>query len=280
MIERNPLLADRIGPYYVYILVDPRDGKPFYVGKGTGERFRSHGEAASRSAEAALMAGDADATTAEREDRIARIREIRVAGLEPEVAFARIRIPTEGEAYLIEAALIDTLHRYAGRLVNEVRGHQTPDGLISLAELERELTTDDFSTQTPAILIKLFDWVDEYDADTGRPGHGYRSDLPPAQVLESIRAWWVLDPKRAAKYRYAVAVHDGITRGVWEIEPGSWTSWTPRPGRPLRWRFDGREAPAEIQEEFVSRIGRRVPALRPDGRAVFGSGSPIAYWPR
>jgi hypothetical protein len=280
MIERNPLIAERIGPYYVYLLVDPRTGKPFYVGKGTGERFRSHGDAAGRQVEAALLGGDTDGTPIERRNRLKQIREIRAAGQEPGIAFARIAIKSEAEAYLVEAALIDSLHRYAGDLVNEVRGHHTPDGLITLDDLERELTTDSFSTATPAILIKLFDWVNEVDPDTGRPGGGFRSEMTTAEVLESVRAWWVLNPKRAAEYRYVVAVHDGITRGVWEVDPASWQSWTPRPGRRTRWAFTGREAPPEILDLFVGRIGRRLPSTRPDGKAVFGRGSPIAYWPR
>jgi hypothetical protein len=28
--------------YYVYLYVDPRSGKPFYVGKGKGERMLAH----------------------------------------------------------------------------------------------------------------------------------------------------------------------------------------------------------------------------------------------
>jgi len=28
--------------YYVYLLIDPRDGKPFYVGKGKGRRAKIH----------------------------------------------------------------------------------------------------------------------------------------------------------------------------------------------------------------------------------------------
>lgn len=31
-----------MGKFYVYILSDPRDGKPFYVGKGKGKRMGAH----------------------------------------------------------------------------------------------------------------------------------------------------------------------------------------------------------------------------------------------
>jgi hypothetical protein len=36
------------GQYYVYELIDPRDGKPFYVGKGHGLRFKQHERFAKR----------------------------------------------------------------------------------------------------------------------------------------------------------------------------------------------------------------------------------------
>lgn len=160
-----------------------------------------------------------------------------------------------------------------------MRGHRTLDGLITLDDLERDLTTEVISTATPAILIKLSDWVDGVEPDADRSGHGFKSNMPASELLQSVRAWWVLDPKRAANYRYVVAVHDGITRGVWEVEPEGWRPWTRESRRP-RWCFTGRDASPEIYEMFIGRIGRRVPALRPDGKAVFGQGSPIAYWPR
>jgi hypothetical protein len=273
---RNGLIAERISPptspYYVYLLIDPRSKKPFYVGKGTGERFRSHGEAA--------LLEDAADSADERRAKLERIREIRAAGREPEVVFARIQITSKDEAYQLEAALIDALDRYATPLVNVVRGHVTASGLTTLEDLERELAAPEFTTTTRAILIKLADWKPEVDPDTGRPGGGFRSNMTADELLESARAWWVLDPTRAAHYRFAVTVHNGITRGAWEIEPGSWRSWTPRPGRRLRWSFVGSEAPPEIVEAFIGRVGRRVPRARPDGRAVFGRGSPIGYWPR
>lgn len=31
-----------MAPFYVYELIDPRNGKPFYVGKGKGQRYRAH----------------------------------------------------------------------------------------------------------------------------------------------------------------------------------------------------------------------------------------------
>lgn len=40
-LEIRPEVAHRLG-YYVYLYIDPRDGQPFYVGKGQGERALSH----------------------------------------------------------------------------------------------------------------------------------------------------------------------------------------------------------------------------------------------
>jgi hypothetical protein len=34
-------MAEKLG-YYVYLYVDPRDGKVFYIGKGKGERCLDH----------------------------------------------------------------------------------------------------------------------------------------------------------------------------------------------------------------------------------------------
>ena len=36
-----PEVADRLG-YYVYLYVDPRTNRPFYVGKGQGRRVLAH----------------------------------------------------------------------------------------------------------------------------------------------------------------------------------------------------------------------------------------------
>jgi Uncharacterized protein conserved in bacteria len=142
-----------------------------------------------------------------------------------------------------------------------------------------DLALPELSTQIPAILIKLSRWVSYPDPDTGRPGYGYRRDMTPAELYETIRAWWVLDPKRAEGFQYAVAIHQGITRGVWEITPGKWKASSPRPDGSTRWSFEGTPAPLDIVDAFVGANGKRVPRFREDGRNVFGQANPIGYWP-
>lgn len=272
-LDRSPLVIEAISapeaPYYVYLLVDPVTGRPFYVGKGRGERFRSHG------IEAAVLSA-ADATGAEQRRKAARIQAIRAGGHEPRIEFARIRIPNEREAFLVEAALIDVLDRHGDRLVNEVRGHGTRSGLVTLEELEREHGTTEFTTTERAILINLGRWWPDQDPEIPREFHGYRVGITPEELYASARAWWRIGKR---DYPYAVAVHNGITRAVWQIDPASWVS-RQRDGERLRWAFEAGAAPAEIVDAFYGTIGRRVPTRRPDGRAVFGQSSAIAYWPR
>lgn len=53
--------------FYVYHLTDPRDGRPFYVGKGNGERIAAH---------------EAETRNGRHSAKCARIREIWALGLE------------------------------------------------------------------------------------------------------------------------------------------------------------------------------------------------------
>lgn len=75
------------GKFYVYELIDPRDGKPFYVGKGVRNRVHQHARDAARGAEG---------------PRFDRIRDIAAAGL---VVAHRIvqRFNDSGAAYGFEA---------------------------------------------------------------------------------------------------------------------------------------------------------------------------------
>ena len=61
---------------YVYVYIDPRDGKPFYIGKGQGSRLFAHLEDQSEC------------------EKVARIAKIRAAGLEPQIDILATASPT------------------------------------------------------------------------------------------------------------------------------------------------------------------------------------------
>lgn len=80
--------------YYVYCLVDPRDNRIFYVGKGRGNRVFEHVQEALR---------ECGGTSKDE-----RIRDIERCGLHVRFYIVRHRL-SEEEAYLVESALIDLL---------------------------------------------------------------------------------------------------------------------------------------------------------------------------
>lgn len=122
------------GEYYVYALLDPRQNpaKPFYVGKGQGNRDSSH-----------LVDNEAS-------PKGRRIREIREAGQEP-VSQILISGLSDPQAHLLEAQLISAFGTMStgGILTNQVipggerrsgRGEVTiPWGAPERAAVGREL---------------------------------------------------------------------------------------------------------------------------------------------
>jgi hypothetical protein len=101
--DEGPALRE----YYAYLYSDPRDGSPFYVGKGHGFRARKH-----------LWRGPAGPV---RE----RIATIRAAGFEPQLTVTACA--SEGEAFAVERALIAALGRLdegTGTLLNRTAGGQ------------------------------------------------------------------------------------------------------------------------------------------------------------
>jgi hypothetical protein len=77
--------------YYVYQLIDPRDGQPFYVGKGQGDRAKTH------------LTNVGKDRNQYKDNKIAAIRS---EGLEPQIEYIAENIIDENLAYNIEAQMI------------------------------------------------------------------------------------------------------------------------------------------------------------------------------
>lgn len=249
-------VAERLGPYYVYVLVDPRDECVFYVGKGSKQRLRAHGR------EAGLTPEENPKSA-----KVRRIRAIRAAGSEPRVDVVRHGLD-EAQALLVEAALIDALDG----LVNVVDGHGSEQGREPLSEYVARYGAPPVANDAPpVVLIRVGRWREmreEMEPGVWRRGNGYWPGISLQELVDSARGWWKINPVSIERRGivHAVAVYDGVTRAVLKI--GEWTQ-----------RNDGRRAFAATSildgptfDAWVGPLGKRV-------TFVVAARNPVTYWP-
>jgi hypothetical protein len=213
---------------YVYVYTDPRDGRPFYVGKGKGNRLFSH--------------LDDQAET----KKTAAIASIRDSGQEPRIDILRYGL-SDAEAALVEAAAIDLLG--LANLTNRVAGHHAASlGRISSQDLITLLTAKDVEVRHKALLITI--------------NKLYRSDMTSEELYEATRGVWVVGPKRNLA-DYAIAVYQGVAREVYRIHrwhPAGTLTYRFRTREEVeragRWEFEG-DVAAEIRDDYVgNRVGK------------------------
>ena len=151
-------VAERLG-HYVYLYVDPRNGQPFYVGKGKGERILAH----------------FDDTRDSRETRT--ISQLRAVGIRPRLEILSHGLKDEETAFRVEAAVIDLLG--LGELTNEVRGWKSLQmGRMALDELIGYYAADPVDVVHPVLLIRI--------------NKLFRHNMTPLELYEATRGIWRL----------------------------------------------------------------------------------------
>jgi hypothetical protein len=227
---------------YVYRLIDPRNGETFYVGKGHGNRVFAHIRELSR---------DGD----ELSDKLKRIREVRLASFEVAHVIHRSGMD-DATAFEVEAPLMDA---YPG-LSNVAGGTGSSEyGAMHAREIIRRCSAPPADFRHNAILIS----VNRSAAETS--------------LYEATRYAWKISRKKAMQAEVILATQRGLIVGAFVVE--DWLPATARdfPGHedaPGRLAFIGREAPAELRDQYV---GKRVP----DDYRKKGAANPIKYtWTR
>lgn len=214
----------KILKWYVYRLIDPRNGETFYVGKGAGNRVFDH-------ARASLDALDAG-------DKLKRIREIIVGGFEVSHVIHRHGME-ETTAFEVEAALMDA---YAG-LTNVAGGIGSVDfGVTHATEIIRRYAAEEATFPDRALLIKV------------------NRSATETSLYEATRFAWKVNIKKAEQAQVVLAVSQGMIVGAFTVD--RWLQATSEnfPGResePERYGFEGREAAPELKKQYV---GKRIPA--------------------
>ena len=205
--------------YYVYLLIDPRNNKIFYVGKGKGNRINQH------------LLGALDTKTNET-DKIKKIREIKNSGLEVELVILRHGL-TEKEAFEVESAVIDVLGK--DNLTNQVKGCDSEDrGLMRLEDIKIKYEAEEAIIEEPAILINI--------------NNLYRRDMTEKEIYEATRKAWRISIKNVKNIKVAFSVYRGIIREVFLIN-----KWLPSPDVQGRYLFQGKIAPKHIRDKYLNK---------------------------
>lgn len=222
-------VADEL-KYYVYRLIDPRNGETFYVGKGKGNRVFEH-------VKGTLKITEKNEDEMDLEDALTLkqsiIHQIHSEGLEV-ISIIHRHGMDEATAFEVEAALIEA---YNG-LTNIANGYGSDYGVMSVKQIIDRYAAEeaDLSEFKGCLLIKITPQIISERNDN---------------IYEAVRKYWKLKAKLLEKNTvpYVFAVVNGVIRGVFAVD-----KWLPSEIDDIRIYFEGYEA-----ENLKSYIGKRIP---------------------
>lgn len=232
--------------YYVYRLLDPRNGQTFYVGKGKNDRVFAHADCAL----ANYNDVDYDPETDDDDNlKYRTIREIKNVGLDVIYIIQKYGLD-EHDAFVVESALID-VYSIEKRLTNKIKGYNSTEPTNAIT-LQKQLSAPEYQdspTNPRYMIIKIKEyWLNQ------------RKDR-----YDCTRSAWRVNPVQAMKYPYVLSVTGGIVHEVYKVH--EWHSCGSQDGRA---EFTGEVAEDSVRKLFID---KKIPAeYRKKGQA-----SPVLY---
>ena len=176
--------------YYVYLLIDPRNNRVFYVGKGKGTRIYNHLVDAEFSKIKEYIGNKKlDTIKSIKKDKEEVILEILRHGM------------TEDQAFEVEAAMTD----YFGlqELTGLVKGHHSNErGKMSLKDIKILYEAEEANISEPALLIKI--------------NNTFTYDMSEDDLYEATRKSWRISLENAKEAKLIFSVYKGIIRGIYQ----------------------------------------------------------------
>ena len=219
----DSIAVEKLG-YYVYALIDPKTDKPFYIGKGVGNRIFSHLNCAIKE----------DAKTL----KLDKIREILSSGKKVKHIIIRHKL-TEKESFEVEASLIDFGSYLNFDFTNIVDGHRSQrQGLMTANEIIRLYNAKTLNElYDPVIIINI----------NKRYFRGNSRD----EIYNSTKEAWVVAESKRNTVKYVLAEYTGIIIEVFEIE--KWYKVKTDNKTSNRWGFEGRIAEDSIRDKYINK---------------------------
>lgn len=213
---------------YVYALIDPRDEKPFYIGKGKGNRVFNH-----------VACSLEEEVTNNKYDKI---REIKSSGNKVKHVIIRHGM-TDKAAFEVESSLIDFigyLNHFS--LANEVLGHHSIDsGLMTTNEVIRKYDAKPLmELLDPVIIINI---NKTYKRGGGEEG-----------IYKATKDYWAVDKNRIKPIKYALSEYRGLIVEVYKINEWYPVDAIDRSGKPrVSWGFNGEVAENSIRQRYLNK---------------------------
>lgn len=182
---------EQIG-HYVYVLIDPRDWKIFYVWKWTRNRINDH------------IKGIFKENKKESEKN-KKIDEIIKSWRDVKQIIVRHRIKSIDEAFDIEAAIIDILSYEWYKLTNIVKWHKSNEvWIMDLDDIKIKYEAEHANfNEDPVLLINI--------------NILYKKGMTYNEIYEATRKSWLISPKNANKAKYVCSIYKWVVREVFEI---------------------------------------------------------------
>jgi len=215
---------DSLNGFYVYALIDPRNEKVFYIGKGTGNRVFFH----------EIESGK---TPKSEKAKLHKIQEIEKDGFTVKRLIVNWGL-TEAEAFASEATLINLIKCIPDiHLTNEVSGHHVHEAL----------SVEEFELQYGAIPLRKEDI--RHSILVIKINKLYRRNMTEDELYDAVRGYWCASLKTIEKRKveYVFGVYNGLIVAVY---------------KPDEWHYihENIEAPQReiLSEEDYERLKNRV----------------------
>lgn len=237
--------------WYVYRLIDPRDGQTFYVGRGIGNRVFDHINGLIKEQDDEFLSL-----------KMKQIHQIKLAHIDVIHVIHRHGLENQEIAAQVEAALIDA---YSG-LTNVMNGEGSNEyGIAHVKEIIAMYKTETVDIKHKALLISV------------------NKSSSERNIYNAVRFAWRLNKTEAENAEIILATVQGIIKGVFVAE--KWLEATEEnfPNFQLindnnlntskttnRYGFVGKEAPLELQQYY---LGKRIP----ENYRKKGASNPVKY---